>query len=1104
MHNLLTKPKWVIMLLLLCFGFTLNAQKKLIVGTVTDKTNEPLAGVTVKVKGTKDGTITDFNGKYSIKATPNSTLIFSFLGMEAVEIKVNNQEVVNATLEDKSVQLNEAVAIGYGTARKRDLTGSVGKADIESMIKAPVASFDQALAGRVAGVVVTQSDGQPGSTSQITIRGGSVSQDTSPLYIIDGFPVENMDINSINPNDIESLEVLKDASSIAIYGARGANGVIIITTKRGTVSAPKVTYSFNMSVQHDIKRIKMMDPYNFVKMQIELDSVQSTPANLVHRFSDVYLDPANGITLDYYKTAKGYDWMNLLLRNGTVMNHSVNVTGGNNDTKYSVSASAFNQQGIIINTGMDKYDGKISLDQNMSKNAKFGLTANFSNTVTYGTIPSAGNGGGVIEGAWKYRPTSGAKGTDLLNFFYDPAANDDNTLSPSDFVNPVIQAQNELRKNTNTTGYVNTFLEYTFLKDFKLKISGGYNVTEAQREQFYNSSTAQGLILKNSLGNVVNTNGINGSYGNVINQGFLNENILNYKKKFNNNSVLDALVGFTYQYANTKNYSYSSINIPQATEYLQMASLVSGTATTPLSSTSKWQMYSLLSRVNYIIGDKYLFTGTIRSDGSSKFAPGHQWGYFPSGAVAWRFTNEPFMENLKTVLFDGKIRVSYGSVGNNRVNDFAYLSQFGNLQPIAGYPWNNNYQPGISPYFYGNKDITWETSNEFDLGANLSFFGDRLSIEADYYRKVTSNFLLSVNLPYMAGYSVGNNTQYQNTGEIENQGLEFTINTVNIKTKNFRWISNINISMNRSKILDFYSGYEVRPQTSGLYATPVAWLAKVGQPIAEFYGYKWAGCYQYSDFDKLANGTYVLKAGQATYSPNVQPGDAKYADINGDGKVDANDQTVIGHPLPLSTGGFNNTLIYGDFTLNVFFQWSYGNDALNANKYAFDQTGGYFMNGNQFADYENRWTSTNPSNDIPRLRYNAKQDIDNVTRLSSRLIEDASFIRLKTISVSYNVPQKLISKLRLKSLKFNASAQNLFTLTKYSGIDPEVSNFRSANPANSPFGSSGSTGSVASATSGTGYSFVQPSSSYAALSPGYDYSPYPPTMTINFGATISF
>ena len=555
MHNLLSKPKWVIMLLLLCFGFTLNAQKKLIFGTVTDKTNEPLAGVTVKVKGTKDGTITDFNGKYSIKAAPNSTLIFSFLGMEAVEIKVNNQEVVNATLEDKSVQLNEAVAIGYGTARKRDLTGSVGKADIESMTKAPVASFDQALAGRVAGVVVTQSDGQPGSTSQITIRGGSVSQDTSPLYIIDGFPVENMDINSINPNDIESLEVLKDASSIAIYGARGANGVIIITTKRGTVSAPKVTYSFNMSVQHDIKRIKLMDPYNFVKMQIELDSVQSTPANLVHRFSDVYLDPANGITLDYYKTAKGYDWMNLLLRNGTVMSHSVNVTGGNNDTKYSVSASAFNQQGIIINTGMDKYDGKISLDQNMSKNAKFGLTANFSNTVTYGTIPSAGNGGGVIEGAWKYRPTSGAKGTDLLNFFYDPAANDDNTLSPSDFVNPVIQAQNELRKNTNTTGYVNTFLEYTFLKDFKLKISGGYNVTEAQREQFYNSSTAQGLILKNSLGNVVNTNGINGSYGNVINQGFLNENILNYKKKFNNNSVLDALVGFTYQYANTKNYS---------------------------------------------------------------------------------------------------------------------------------------------------------------------------------------------------------------------------------------------------------------------------------------------------------------------------------------------------------------------------------------------------------------------------------------------------------------------------------------------------------------------------------------------------------------------
>ncbi len=389
MHNLQTKQKWALMFLLISFSFSLSAQKKLIMGTVTDQQKEPLAGVTVKVKGTKDGTITDFNGKYSVKADTKATLVFSFLGMESTEIKINGNEIVNATLEDRAVQLNEAVAIGYGTARKRDLTGSVGKADMESMTKAPVASFDQALAGRIAGVVVTSADGQPGSTSQITIRGGSVSQDTSPLYIIDGFPVENMDINSINPNDIESLEVLKDASSIAIYGARGANGVIIITTKRGTVSAPKVTYNFSMSFQNDVNRMKVMDPYNFVKMQLELDSVQSTPANPVTRFSKYYIDPTKGIDLNYYKTARSYDWMDLLLRTGSVTNHSINVTGGNIDTKYSISGSVLNQQGIIINTGMDKYDGKFSLDQNMSKNLKLGLTVNFSNTITFGTIPSA-------------------------------------------------------------------------------------------------------------------------------------------------------------------------------------------------------------------------------------------------------------------------------------------------------------------------------------------------------------------------------------------------------------------------------------------------------------------------------------------------------------------------------------------------------------------------------------------------------------------------------------------------------------------------------------------------------------------------------------------
>ncbi len=1099
---------FVILLLLVQVG---NAQTKTqtikITGSVKDsKTNQVLPGAYIKIKGTNEGTTTDFDGNFTLKiSNPKAILDFSYMGYLTQSVTVGGRIRLDILLEEETQSLDEVVVIGYGTSKRKDLTGSVGKADVVSMKQAPVASIDQAFAGRIAGVVITSSDGQPGAAPQITIRGGSVSQDGSPLYVIDGFPVENMDINSINPNDIESMDVLKDASSIAIYGARGANGVIIINTKRGIVSAPRFTYSFSTAVQQDIKRVKMMSPYQFVKLQIDLDSIVSTPSNPSTRFSKIYLDPANGVTLESYKNPENsYDWQDLLLRTGITKNHSLNITGGTDDTKYSISGNVFDQKGIILNTGMNRYDGKISFDQKITKKLKLAISASYSSTRTYGTLPSTGNGGGVVEGMWKYRPVSGVGNQDLLNSVIDSTAfadfNSGTTATLGDnTISPLLQAQNEFRKSTNNTGYLNASLEYTFFKSVKLKISGGYNATNAKREQYYNSNTQQGNLFKNSSGAYVNTNGINASYGTAINQSYLTENTLSYRDKIFKNHVLDVMVGFTYQYANTNSISFNTINIPQATEYLVMSSIVSGTATAPGSGSSQWQLASLLGRVNYTIGDKYLFTATLRNDGSSKFSPGKQWGYFPSGAFAWRFSNEPFMKKVKSVLNDAKLRLSYGSVGNNKVNDFAYLSQFGSLQTSAGYPYNNTYQTGLQPYFYGNTNITWETSKEFDLGINLGFFKDRIFIDADYYRKKTSNFLLGVTLPMLAGYGVGSNTQYQNTGDILNQGFEFTFNSMNVASKKFQWNSSFNISFNKGKILSFFSGMETRQQGWGMNGSQTAWIAKVGGPIAEFYGYTWDGCYQYADFDKLANGVFSLKNGIPTYSAAIQPGDAKYKDINSDGKVDVNDQTVIGHPLPIHTGGFNNNFIYKNFSLNIFLQWSYGNDVLNANRLAFETNGGYFMNGNQFATYSNRWTPINPTNDIPRARYNSKTDVDNVTRVSSRFVEDASFLRLKTVSLSYTIPQTLLKKLKIQNIRLTASAQNILTFTHYSGLDPEVSNFRTSNPANSPFG-----GNITSAASGTGYSFVQPSSSYTALSPGYDYTPYPRTFTLNFGVNVTF
>jgi len=843
----------------------------------------------------------------------------------------------------------------------------------------------------------------------------------------------------------------------------------------------------------------------------------------VNTFHDTYLgayDSSKGgrpYDLDYYRTVNGYDWQDLVLRTGIQQTHSINMSGGNADTRYSLSGSFFNQDGVIINTGLKRYEGKFTLDQRIRKNIRFAMSAGYSRTAAYGTIPAAGFSGGVVQGMWQYRPVSGVGSQDLLNSLIDSLAFEDfnngtaSTLG-NNLINPLMQAQNEYRKNTNGTGTLNASLEYTFLKNFTLKISGGYNTTNVLSETFYNSKTQQGNVFRNLNGAVANTNGVNGGINSQVNTNYLSENTLSYRGQIGTDHRFNAVGGFTYQYAQNIGSGFRTINIPQSSEYLGIKSIGGGTASNPYSGGTRWQLYSFLARFNYVFKDRYLFTATGRADGSSKFAPGKQWGYFPSGAVAWRFSEEPFLRGLDKVLSDGKLRVSYGNVGNNRVGDFSYMANIAAGQQF-GYPFNNQYIRGTVPFFNGNADLRWETSTQLDIGLNLGFFDDRLSIEADYYNKRTKDFLLQINLPYLAGYSVTQaNLQYQNAGIIRNSGLELTLNSTNIKTKNFSWTSSFNIGFNKGKILEFYSGYDVMETLLNLPGgnTATAWIAEKGGPISRFYGFIWDGVYQYSDFDKQANGKYVLKPGIPNYAGTVsaQPGDPKYKDLNGDGVISSNsntvgnsgDQTVLGTPLPIHTGGFTNNFNYKNFSLNIFFQWSYGNDVLNANRMVFATTGGYFLNSNQFAENANRWTPTNPSNDYPRAYYNQRGDPgQGLPRISSRLIEDASFLRLKTVALTYNLPAKLTKKAGLGGLQFNVSAQNLYTWTKYTGIDPEVSSFRVQNASNSPFLSGGGT-----VSGGTGYTFIQPSSSYTALSGGLDYTAYPRSFVISFGLRAIF
>ncbi len=1023
-------------------------------GRVTDNKNQPVAGVSIRLKGKKTGTITDASGSYTLEVPDGrAVLIFSYLGFGTQEIVVGNQKQIDIQLVEQSSALNELIVQGYGAVRKGDLTGAVGSVHMADLGKAPVGSFEEAFAGRVAGVQVTSPEGQPGAASSIVIRGSnSVTQDNSPLFVVDGFPIENPDNNAVNPADIASINVLKDASATAIYGARGANGVIVITTKRGTVGKPTVNYESYYGIQHNLKQMKMMDAYHFVQYQVERSGSTAqllyTPGDPALAGQPDYIP--GGRTLDYYQDVEQTNWQDLLYQTAPVQNHNVSLRGGNTQTQYSVSGSYLNQDGIIVNSGFDRYQGRVTLDQAISEKVKISLNANYSAVKTFGASPSKDEGSStsnLLFAAWGYRPVTN-DGVDLIDMGEDPA-----TGSGDYRYNPIMQAKNAVVQNQVSTLIFNGDLNYRITNALTLKISGGINQQKNKNIRFYNSHTKEGDI-KNRLGT---TNGVNGNILNGEVNNYLNENTLTWNKVFNKDHTLNILGGFTLQSHQVSSYGFQAIQLPN--ESLGINGLDEGTPTSTIATASNNFLESYLARVNYSYKDKYLLTASYRSDGSSKFAPGNRWGYFPSGAIAWRISSEPFARKL-TFLYDAKLRASYGVTGNNRVTDFAYLSQVS--FPIGStYTFGNIYDIGNIPTL-GNKDLKWETTAQKDAGIDLSLFKGRVEFTADYYDKVTSNLLLNAQLPPSGGYLAG----FKNIGKVSNHGWEFDLNTQNIKTRTFSWGTSLNLSFNRNKVLALTENQQniqtsVRWDTGYNDSSP--YIAAIGKPIALFYGYQWEGNYQYSDFDKQPNGTYVLKS---TIPDNgdgrtaIKPGDIKYADLNGDGTVNASDLTIIGNPNPKSTGGFSNNFTYKNFSLNVFMQWSYGNDVLNANRILFEGSDRVALN--QFAVYEDRWTPTNPGNTYYRVGGYGPEG-----SYSSRIIEDGSFIRLKTVSLGYDLPSVWLKRVGINSARVYLSGQNLATLTGYSGSDPEVSTKNSA------------------------------------LTPGFDFSAYPRPRTVVLGINLS-
>ncbi|RKR80766.1 TonB-linked SusC/RagA family outer membrane protein [Mucilaginibacter gracilis] len=1051
----------LIFLLPAAFSVPAFAQKAIMVaGTVKDSHGEPLIGVAVRVKGTNNGTSTNIDGKYQLSvADKNATLVFTYIGFVTAEQPLGGKIVLNIALKDEAKSLNEVVILGYGQAKRKDLTGSVGTVDMGDLNKAPVKSFDDALAGRVAGVQVTSPDGQPGASPAIVIRGGnSVTQDNSPLYVIDGFPIEGYNNNALDPADIESIEVLKDASSTAIYGARGANGVIIITTKRGKSGPPVVTYSTYYGIQNNTGTVKVMDPYNYVKYQLEIDSVTNS---VLYNIYNPTTNPTGTQSLESYRDAPAIDWQKQIFRKALMQNHSLAIRGGNKDTKYTISGSFLGQDGTVIASGFKRYQGRFTLDQNVTDKLKVGINSNYSYLITNGTQVGgvSSTNDALLISTWRYRPLAGPN-EDLNSLL--TAAQDLDVVSSTNYQwNPVLTLNNELRNRYQTLITTNAYLDYSFIPELRLRITGGINSSHLEADQFNTSNSRLG-----SPTSTLGQGGPNGSvtYGDITN--LVNENTLTYNKVFARKHALNVLVGFTMGQNTTSTSGGGAILVPN--ESLGVNGLSQGQPFSITSSKSTNTLVSFLSRVNYNYDSKYLATASFRTDGSSKFLDGNIWGYFPSGSLAWRFSQENFAKPLK-FLSDGKIRASYGITGNNRVNDQAAYALLGQGGAAGAYTPGNVYISGAYPLNLANPNLKWENTAEADLGIDLSLLNQRITFTADVYNKKTTNLLLNASLPGVTGYA----SAFQNVGSVQNRGLEFALSTANITNKDFTWNTSFNISFNRTKVLSLTSGQSylntiVKFSGANFVAASPAFIAQVGQPVSMFYGLVSDGVYQTSDYNQTSPGVYVLKPGIPTYGSTVlkTPGAWKFKDLNGDGVIDVNDLTTIGNPNPKFIGGFSNNFTYKGFDLNVFLQYSYGNQIMNVNRLLMEGGAGVSVTvgANQFASYADRWEPDNPSNTYARAGAGGASP----AYYASRDVEDGSFIRLKTVNLGYTFKTAWVKKANLAALRLYASAQNLYTLTKYSGLDPEVNSYPSA------------------------------------LTTGMDYSGYPRAKVITLGLNLTF
>jgi TonB-dependent starch-binding outer membrane protein SusC len=1025
-----------------------RGQNKSVSGVVKDDDDSPLPGVSVVEKGTSNGTVTDADGRFTMSLSGNApTLVFSFIGMKPSEVEVGSQSTFDISMKADIQQLGEVVVIGYATIDRRDLTSSVSSINNKQIKDIPLNSAAQALSGRLAGVQVTSAEGSPNSDVQIRIRGGgSITQDNSPIYIVDGMQVENA-LSVLSPQDIESIDVLKDASATAIYGARGANGIVIITTKGGKQQRPTFTFSSLAGVRQLANKLDVWKPYDFVMYQYERSRGGANSEKTFLQDYGAYED------LELYKGVPFVDWQDEMFgRTALMQTYNLGVTGGGKVTQYNVSLTSNGEEGIMLGSDFDRKLATVRIDNNLGKRFKVGISGRLNHTDVNGagTASAGSSSTNKLRHSIKYRPFI-APGQPLD--YYDPEYALETNANSLSLVNPILlnkqEYQNEVTNVANISGYatvkINDYLS------FKTTI-GFDNLRETTR--LFND-TITNAAKQNGQGQPI------ASWNKEFVETLNNSNVLTFsssglKSIFGDKHKLDVIVGqeifekdIKIDFAESKFFPVGIRPGQAFDEFYTLGAVQPNSRITEVTE----KLLSFFGRANYSYADKYLISLSYRGDGSSKFAQGKQWGYFPGASLAWRVSSEPFFSPLIGVMSEFKLRASYGASGNNRIGNFLYLSLF---EPGGYYSLNEQNVVGYVPSSLANSNLKWEGIVSRNIGLDAGILNNKIQLSVDYYNNSSVDLLLDRIVPATSGYT----TQIQNVGETSNKGIEIQLGATPINRGSFTWTSNFNISFNKNKIETLGPDLVSFLQPSGWAGNnqPADFIVEVGQSVGTVWGLQTDGFYQIEDFDYDAVAqTYTLKEGVATNqgitSVAPQPGFIKFRDLTGDGLVTDDDRTIIGNTSPKFFGGWNNQFSYKNFDLSVFVNFQYGNDVVNANKLEF--TSGYTVSSNLLSQMSNRWRNVNDEGVVVKepealaaLNANATLWSPLTTASSfythSWAIEDGSFIRLNNITLGYSLPEALVNKIRIKKLRVYATANNLAVFTNYSGYDPEVNTRRNS------------------------------------------------------------